>query len=98
MIAVVKSEADIRAAILFARKYNLHVTIKSSGHSFVGRSTYDDSLQINLSAMKEISVHPDKTDRNSDGEVKVQTGLKWGDIYEEVGTFITFTLGCRATC
>ena len=80
---MVHSKEDIRETVLFARKYNLHVTMRSSGHDFVGRSTWDGSININLSEMKEYDVKLDSS-RSEHGEIKVQTGLTWAEIYKMV--------------
>ena len=84
MHAVVHSVQDIREAILFARKYNLYVTVKSSGHDFIGRSAAMGSFTINLMEMKKMEVMPQKVDRHEYGEIKVETGLTWAEIYKEV--------------
>jgi hypothetical protein len=59
--------------------------MRSSGHDFVGRSTWDGSININLSEMKDYEVNLDSS-RSDHGEVKVQTGLSWAEIYKMVGT------------
>ncbi|XP_045170606.2 uncharacterized protein LOC123533020 [Mercenaria mercenaria] len=81
IVAMVHSKEDIKETVLFARKYNLHVTVRSSGHDYVGRSTWDGSININLSEMKEYKVKLDSS-RNEHGEINVQTGLTWAEIYE----------------
>ena len=75
---------DIRAAILFARKHNLHVTVKSSGADFLGRSSAHTSFSINLMMMKNIEINNYTTPRSEHGEIKVQTGATWKEIYMEV--------------
>lgn len=80
---MVHSAEDIQKTILFARKFNLHVTIRSSGHDYVGRSTWDGSININLSEMRDYEVKLN-SERSEHGEAKVQTGLTWADIYEKV--------------
>lgn len=82
--AVVKSSDDIKEAILFAKKHKLPVTVKSSGHDFLGRSSAFHSFSINLMEMKSMSVTPDRTPRSEFGEIKVETGLTWAEIYQEV--------------
>ena len=88
--AVVHNVHDIQEAILFARKYNLYVTVKSSGHDFIGRSAAMGSFTINLMEMKKMEVMPHKTDRHEYGEIKVETGLTWVEIYEEVSNIKLF--------
>ena len=83
-MAYVKSASDIQKVILFAKQYNLYVTIRSSGHDYTGRSTGVGSLNINLSGMKYINVDLAAMSRNPHGELKVQTGITWAAIYQEV--------------
>ncbi|XP_060598787.1 uncharacterized protein LOC132752478 [Ruditapes philippinarum] len=83
LVVMVHSKEDIRDTVLFARKYNLHVTMRSSGHDFVGRSTWDGSININLSEMKDYEINL-LSSRSEHGEVKVQTGLTWAEIYEKL--------------
>ena len=75
---------DIRTAVLFARKYNLHVTIKSSGFDFLGRSSAHSSFSINLMMMKGMTVNPNSTARSRHGEITVETGVTWREINMEV--------------
>ena len=81
---MVHNADDIRAAITFARDHNLRVTIKSSGHDFWGRSSAHSSFSINLMEMKEMLVTTDRTDRSEHGELKVETGATWREIYQKV--------------
>ncbi|WAR21032.1 HDNO-like protein [Mya arenaria] len=70
LIAVVKNADDIQKAVQFARKYNLHVTVRSSGHNYVGRSTWEGSFLISLSEMDEMEIDL-STERSPHGTVKV---------------------------
>ena len=69
--------------ILFAKRYNLMLTVRSSGHSFTGRSTHDGSVVINLARMKGRTFNLDSP-RNQAGEVTVESGNTWFEIYEAV--------------
>ena len=84
MIAMVKTKEDIQKAVLFAKEFNLHVTIKSTGHDFAGRSTWADSFVIHLGYMQNIEVDPNPTDRSPHGELKTETGTDWITIYKLV--------------
>ena len=44
--------ADIESAVRFAGERNLLVAVKCGGHSFSGKSTCDDGMQIDLSTMR----------------------------------------------
>ena len=82
-VAYVETVSDVIECVKFARKHNILVTIKSSGHSYNGRYTHDGSLQINMMKMKYKNVIIDSK-RNEAGEIKVETGNTWKEIYEEV--------------
>ncbi|HZP89300.1 MAG TPA: FAD-dependent oxidoreductase [Burkholderiales bacterium] len=56
LIAYCASEADIAAAIEFARSTGLVVTVRGGGHSIDGLSVCDDALVIDLSRMKTIAI------------------------------------------
>ena len=42
----VRNVADIQAALQFAQRYNIAVSVKSTGHSYAGQSSYPHSLLI----------------------------------------------------
>ena len=54
-IAVCLSAQDIQVSIKFAVKHNLQISICSTGHSYSGRNTANNSLQINLSKMQKFT-------------------------------------------
>ena len=81
--AVVHSVQDILECILFARKFNLHVTVKSSGHDMFGRCSAHGSFTINLMEMKYMKV-TETTENSEFGELKVETGVTWREMYHEV--------------
>ena len=81
---MVRNAEDIRTAILFARRHNLRVTIKSSGSDFLGRSSAYSSFSINLMLMNDMEVNNRTTPRSEHGEIKVQSGATWSEIFKEV--------------
>ncbi|XP_052773822.1 uncharacterized protein LOC128212409 [Mya arenaria] len=95
LIAVVKNADDIQKAVQFARKYNLHVTVRSSGHDYVGRSTWEGSFLVSLSEMDEMEIDL-STERSPHGTVKVQTGIQWQEIYEKLNTLGRVVVGGSA--
>ena len=80
---MVESNEDVQRCILFAKKHNMRLSIKSSGHDYLGRSTADMSLQINLSRMKYLKVNLNSS-RSAAGEITAETGNTWIDLYKEV--------------
>ena len=81
---ICKSVQDIQHAVRFAKKHNLHVTIKSSGADYWSRSSADGSFCINLMEMKNIQVNTAATSRSEHGEVTVESGVNYGELSEEV--------------
>ncbi|KAK7484359.1 hypothetical protein BaRGS_00024364, partial [Batillaria attramentaria] len=79
VIFVVESVEDVQKVMRFCKNYNLLVTILSSGHSYIGRSTHDGSMNINLKRMKGIHFNLN-SDRNPAGEVTVESGLAWLEV------------------
>lgn len=49
-----KSACHVQEGVRFAKKHNLRLAIRNSGHDFFGRSTAPDSLQIFTFRMKDI--------------------------------------------
>ncbi|XP_046328691.2 uncharacterized FAD-linked oxidoreductase ARB_02478-like isoform X2 [Haliotis rufescens] len=82
-IILVRSVQDVQKVMLFARKYDLRVTIQSSGHDYIGRSTGDGSIMINLSRMQGIDINLNSP-LNADGVIRSESGNNWARVYEEV--------------
>src|SRR3954449_13422294 len=51
--------ADVIAAVNFAREAGLPVCVKGGGHSAAGNAVADDALMIDLSLMSSVHVDPD---------------------------------------
>ncbi|XP_052278620.1 uncharacterized protein LOC127877060 [Dreissena polymorpha] len=92
---MVKSAKDIQAVVKFAHAHNLHVTVRSSGHDYMGRSTWEGSFLINLSEMNEMEIDLNSS-RSQYGTVKVQTGLQWQEIYQKLNAVSRVVVGGSA--
>jgi hypothetical protein len=53
---VAECASHIQQAVRFAKRHNLRLVIKNSGHDFFGRSTAPESLQILTNRMKDIQL------------------------------------------
>src|SRR5262245_17493820 len=73
-VAYCIDEADVAAAITFARERNLPLAVRCGGHNGGGLGSVDDGLVIDLSPMNEVTVEP--TARM----VRVQGGAKLGEV------------------
>lgn len=69
-----KNDADVTAAIAFARDHGAVLTVKSGGHSVAGHSMLEDGVVIDLSPMRQVKVDPDA------GRVRVSAGSLLADM------------------
>lgn len=72
-------ESDVAAAIAFATKHDLKLSVRSGGHSGLGVSTNDDGVVIDLSRIKNVDII-DETNHI----VRVGTGAHWGDVAKQL--------------
>lgn len=69
--------SDVVKAINYARKNELLVAVKGSGHNVAGNATCDGGMVIDLSAMEGVYVDP------VNHIARVQPGATWGDLDKE---------------
>ncbi|OWF49557.1 FAD-linked oxidoreductase CHGG_01242-2-like [Mizuhopecten yessoensis] len=89
------STEEVQKAVLFARKFNLHMTVISSGHDYFGRSTGDGSFQISLRNISDIDVKLSSS-RHPDGEVTIGSGAPWLSVYEKLNKYNRVVVGGSA--
>lgn len=77
LIARCLDTKDIVEAVNFARKHELLVSVRGGGHNVAGNAICDAGLVIDLSAMKDVYVDPDRR------TARVQPGADWGDVDRE---------------
>ena len=51
---------DVAAAIAHARQYDLEIGVKCGGHGILGQAIPEGGLQIDLSHLNAVRIHPDK--------------------------------------
>ena len=74
LIARCFTSADVIEAVKFARRENLLLAVRGTGHNVAGFAVCDDGIVIDLSAMKGIRV--DAPARS----VRVEAGCNWGEV------------------
>ena len=74
LIALCTSANDVTQAVNFARKENLLVSVRGTGHNVAGYAVCDDGLVIDLSQMKAVTVDP------AARTVRVEAGCNWGEV------------------
>ena len=81
MIARCCGNADVMAAVNFARDRNLPLSVRGGGHNVAGRAVCDDGLVVDLSPMRAVRVDP------VNRIVQAQGGAILGDIDHETQAF-----------
>ncbi|MFD2497827.1 FAD-dependent oxidoreductase [Rhizorhabdus histidinilytica] len=69
-----RSVEDVRAALRFARDRRSPIAVRSGGHGFTGRSTIDDGVLIDLSAMDGVILDADRR------TVRIEPGARTGRV------------------
>jgi FAD/FMN-containing dehydrogenase len=73
-IVRVTSEQDAAAAIVFARRHDLPIAVRSGGHSAPGHGVCDDGIVIDVRELKRVEVDP------VGRIVRCGAGLDWGEL------------------
>lgn len=68
-----ENEADVAAAIAFAREQHLLVAVRGGGHNVAGNAVCDGGLVVDLSQMRRVEVDVERR------RAWVQGGATWGD-------------------
>ncbi|MCO5611704.1 hypothetical protein L7F22_065962 [Adiantum nelumboides] len=96
----VSETSDVQAAIRFATQHNLRLTIKSTGHDVMGRSTAPASLNLWLHHLKHFSFRDDFRPQgcsSADGEmvaaVTAEAGVQWSELYEAADSLSRVVVG-----
>ncbi len=87
LIARCAGVADVLAAVRFARKHDVLVSVRAGGHNVAGNAVCDGGLMIDVSPMKGIRVDPGSR------TAQVQAGVTWGELDAESQAFGLATTG-----
>jgi FAD binding domain len=74
LIARCAGADDVMQAVNFARKENLLLSVRGTGHNVAGFAVCDDGLVIDLARMKGITVDPQARTFRAEG------GCNWGEV------------------
>lgn len=84
--------ADVIAAVKFAKKHGLILSVKGAGHNIAGRALKDSVMLIDLSQMRSVYVDPDKK------QVRVGPGATLADVDHETQAFgLALPVGINST-
>jgi FAD/FMN-containing dehydrogenase len=74
LIARCRTTNDVAAALEFARRAALEVSIRGGGHNVAGRAVTDGGVMIDLAEMKGIAIDPDRATATAEG------GVIWAEL------------------
>ncbi|KAK6598450.1 FAD binding domain-containing protein [Botrytis cinerea] len=77
----VSSASDVIAALKFARESNIRLTIKNTGHDFLGRSTGAGSLALWMHNLKDINFLNYSSSLYTGPAVHIGAGVQYADLY-----------------
>ncbi|GAB1199704.1 hypothetical protein APSETT444_009061 [Aspergillus pseudonomiae] len=82
--AAIDSAEQIQRTVVFAKKHNLRLTIRNTGHDGAGQSSGPDSLQIHTHGLQDVQYHEDFQPNGSTAHlgpaVTVGAGMQLGDL------------------
>jgi FAD/FMN-containing dehydrogenase len=81
LVARCRGAADVVACVRFAAERDLLLAVRGGGHNVAGFGTCDGGLVIDLSAMREVRVDPERRTARAEG------GATWGDLDRETQVF-----------
>jgi FAD/FMN-containing dehydrogenase len=87
LIARCANQADVIAAVTFARRTGLPVAVRGGGHSFPGLSVCDGGVVIDLALMRGIRVDAEAR------TARVEAGVLWGELDDATQAFGLATTG-----
>jgi FAD/FMN-containing dehydrogenase len=74
-----RTTSDVVAALAFARRAGLEVSVRGGGHNVAGRAVADGGMMISLADMKELTVDPARATTTAQG------GVTWGELNAAAG-------------
>jgi FAD/FMN-containing dehydrogenase len=82
----VEDWSDVAAAFDFARKQNIRVTVKNTGHDYLGRSSGEGSLALWTHRLHEISWLNYTSATYGGPALRVAAGVQCAQVYEEASS------------
>ena len=79
VIVRARTAADVVAALAFARRAGLEVSVRGGGHNVAGRAVTGGGVMISLADMRDVAVDPER------GTVTAQGGATWAELNAAAG-------------
>jgi FAD/FMN-containing dehydrogenase len=69
LIVRCRTTSDVVAALAFARRAGLEVSVRGGGHNVAGRAVTEGGVMIDLAEMKGIAIDPGRATATAEGGV-----------------------------
>jgi FAD/FMN-containing dehydrogenase len=79
LIVRCRTTGDVVAALDFARRAGLEVSVRGGAHNVAGRAVTDGGVMISLADMKDVAVDP------ATATATAQGGVTWGELNDAAG-------------
>src|SRR4051794_26181862 len=79
LIVRAHTTGDVVAALAFARRAGLEVSVRGGGHNVAGRAVTDGGVMISLADMRHVAVDPERA------TVTAQGGATWAELNAAAG-------------
>jgi FAD/FMN-containing dehydrogenase len=79
LIVRCRTTGDVVAALDFARRAGLEVSVRGGAHNVAGRAATDGGVMISLADMKDVAVDP------ATATATAQGGVTWGELNDAAG-------------
>src|SRR6266550_2379749 len=81
LIVRCRTTNDVIAALSFARRAGLEVSIRGGGHNVAGRAVTDGGVMVDLAEMKGIAIDPEKATATAEG------GVIWAELNDAAARY-----------
>ncbi len=81
LIVQCADEEDAAAALAYARRAGLRVSVRGGGHNVAGTALVEDGMVLDFSQLRGVTVDPDRR------RATVQPGALWGDVDAATQTY-----------
>jgi FAD/FMN-containing dehydrogenase len=81
LIVRCRTPRDVAAAIAFARREGMEISVRGGGHNVAGRAVSEGGVMIDLAEMKAISVDPERCTATAQG------GVTWAELNDACAAY-----------
>ncbi|CAH1796338.1 unnamed protein product [Owenia fusiformis] len=96
LVVICRTPEDVQKSVRFAKKYGIKMSMLSSGHDYIGRSTGYMTVMIRMNDMNDMTVFTEDANSDTGSSMIAETGANWENVYEEVDKHDLIAVGGAA--